>query len=225
MKDSHIIGLVAILLTLLQPTFGQGFVNLNFEQATIAPTPVGGWTYPADPSQCFPGWTVGYGAVMYNDLSLGSPATVLMGPNFPNSVNYTPLQGSYSVLLQYFGYAGPAPSLSQTGLLPASVQSVSILVASGTSPTDAVLTMNGVSIPLFAESGNRLAGNIGAFAGTSAQLTISTPSSGGWLYFDAIQFSSSQVPEPRTMSLLIFSILLFYYRRTPSDLRKSCKLP
>ena len=217
MNNSRVIGLAAVSLMLSLPAFGQGFVNLTFEQATIAPTPVGGWTYPADPSQCFPGWTVGYGVVMYNDLSLGSPATVLMGPSFPNFVNYTPLQGSYSVLLQYFGYAGPAPSLSQTGLLPASAQSVSILVASGTSSTAAVVTMNGVSIPLFAESGSRLAGDISAFAGTSAQLTISTPSSGGWLYFDDVQFSSSSVPEPRALSLLMPSILVLCCRRARSN--------
>jgi hypothetical protein len=88
------------------------------------------------------------------------------------------------------------------------------LRGSGTSPADTVVTMNGVSIPLFAESGNRLAGDISAFAGTSAQLSISTPSSGGWLYFDAIQFSSSSVPEPRALSLLMVSILVFRCRRT-----------
>ena len=217
MKNLCVVGLVAVSVMLSLPVFGQGFANLDFEQATIAPTPVGGWTYPADPSQCFPGWTVGYGVVMYNDLSLGSPATGLMGPSFPNFVNETPLQGSYSVLLQYFGYAGPAPSLSQTGLVPAGALSVSILVASGTSSTDAVITMNGVSIPLFAESGNHLAGDISAFANTTAQLTISTPSSGGWLYFDDVQFSSSAVPEPRALSWLVVSIWLFCCRRMRSN--------
>jgi hypothetical protein len=64
---------------------------------------------------------------MYNDLSIGAPATVLMGPSFPNFPNYTPLQGSYSVLLQFFylngAWAGYMPSLSQTGLVPANAQS------------------------------------------------------------------------------------------------------
>ena len=143
MKYSRVIQLVVVSFTLFQTVSGQGFVNLDFEQATIAPTPAGGWTYPADPTQAFPGWTVGDGVVMYNDLSLGSPATVLMGPSFPNFVNYTPLQGSYSVLFQYFGYAGSAPTLSQTGLVPIGTESINFLVGSGES--DAVVTMNGVN--------------------------------------------------------------------------------
>jgi len=150
---------------------------------------------------------------MYNDLSLGSPATALMGPNFPNAANYTSLEGSYSVLLQYFGLAGPAPSLTQTGLVPAGAHSVSILVASGTSATAAVVTLNGVTIPLFAQPGNRLSGDISGFAGMPAQLTISTPGSGGWLYFDALRFSTSQIPEPRSLSFLVLSIFLFCCRR------------
>jgi hypothetical protein len=193
--------------------FGQGFVNLDFEQATIAPTPVGGSTYPADPAQCFPGWTVGYGVVMYNDLSIGSPATVLMGPDFPNFVNYTPLQGSYSVLLQYFGIAGPAPSLSQTALVPASARSLNFLVTSGTSPSAAVVTMNGVTIPLMSGSDGRLVADISSYAGTVAQLTVSTPSSGGSLYFDDIQFSATSVPEPSSFGIGALGILLFYWLR------------
>jgi len=213
MKTSQAIGLVVISFAFLRPLFGQGFVNLNFEQATIAPTPVGGWTYPVDPAQAFPGWTVGSGVVMYNDLSIGSPATALMGPNFPNAANYTSLEGSYSALLQYFGFVGPAPSLSQTGLVPAGAHSVSILVASGTSAAAAVVTVNGFNIPLFAQPGNRLAGDISVFAGMPARLTISTPNSGGWLYFDAIRFSSVQIPEPRSLSCLGLSIFFLFGRR------------
>jgi hypothetical protein len=216
MKTQHtILSLVTVLLY-VQLASGQDFVNLDFEQATIAPTPVGGGTYPADPAQAFPDWTVGYGVVMYNDLSLGSPATVLMGPSFPNFVNYTPLQGSYSVLLQFFylngNWAGYMPSLSQTGLVPADAQSISLLVSSGTPPSAAVVTMNGVNIPLISVSGGRLAGDISAYAGSVAQLKISTPDSDDWLYFDDIQFSSSSVPEPSSYSLMIVCGLLLGWR-------------
>ncbi len=114
-------------LIVWQNAKGQGFVNLDFGGATIAPTPVGGSTYPADSTQCFPGWTVGGSStvVMYNDLSLGAPAISLMGPDFPNFAGYTPLQGSYSVLLEHFGIDGTPPTLSQTGLVPAGTQSIS----------------------------------------------------------------------------------------------------
>jgi hypothetical protein len=77
MRIRHVFLWSATVLVFMSVALGQGFVNLNFEQATIAPTPVGGWTYPADPAQCFPGWTVGSGVVAYNDLSLGSPANQL----------------------------------------------------------------------------------------------------------------------------------------------------
>jgi len=99
--------------------------------------------------------------------------------------------------------------LSQAALVPAGARSVSLLVSSGTSPSDAVVAMNGVAIPLVSESGGRLAGDISAYAGTVAQVTISTPSSGGWLYFDDIQFSASSVPEPSCFSLGVVGILVF----------------
>jgi hypothetical protein len=228
MKCSCVIWLVAVSLPLLPTVSGQGFVNFDFEQATIAPTQVGGSTYPADPTQAFPGWTVGGSGtvVSYNDLSIGAPAVDLMGPNFPNFAGYSPLQGSYSVLLQYFGIAGPPPTLSQTGLVPASANSVSFLVSSGTSATDSVVTLNGVNIPLVSISGGRLAGDISAFAGGVAELTFSTPGSGGGLYFDNVQFSSSPVPEPGICSLMILGVLLLGWRmewlpnqRIPSNRR------
>jgi hypothetical protein len=195
--------------------FSQGFVNLDFEDATIAPTPVGGSTYPVDPAQCFPGWTVGADTVVsYNDLSIGAPAVNLMGPNFPNAVNYTPLQGSYSVLLQYFGEPEP-PTLSQAGLIPAGTQSINFLVGNG--ENDAVVMLNGVNIPLIQISGGRLAGNISAFSGTVAQLTFSTTSSNGgegdWLYFDDIQFSFTAVPEPSEFALGALGAFLLWFRR------------
>lgn len=208
MKLLHIACFVA-LFALVRNVSGQAFTNLDFEDATITPTTVDNFGSFATAAQCFPGWTVGYGVVFYNDLSLGSPAIDLMGPDFPNAVNYTPLQGCYSVLLQYFGYAGPPPSLSQTALVPGNAQSVSLLVAAGTSPADAVVTMNGVTIPLVSESGGRLAGDISAYAGTVAQLTISTSSSEDWLYFDDIQFSSSPVPEPSILDLCVLGGFLF----------------
>src|SRR5450432_2003607 len=103
--------LILILLVVFQSGHTQGFVNSDFEDATITPTPIGGSTYPADPTQAFPSWTIGGSGtvVMYNTVSIGSPAVSLMGPDFPNFVNYTPLQSSYSVLLQYFGTTGGPP--------------------------------------------------------------------------------------------------------------------
>jgi len=210
--------LVAItFLILWQNAQGQGFVNLNFESATIAPTPPGGSTFPADPTQALPGWTVG-GAntvVSYNDLSLGAPAVDLMGPNFPNGAGYTPLQGSYSVLLQYFGIDGSPPTLSQTATVPSGTQSITFLVPSGQNVADStatVVTLNGVNIPLVPIDGDLVAGNVSAFAGSPAQLTFSTINSDVSVYFDDIQFSPSAVPEPNSFGLFGLGGLLLAWR-------------
>lgn len=211
-----IMSIAITFLILWQNAQGQGFVNLNFESATIAPTPPGGSTFPADPTQALPGWTVG-GAntvVSYNDLSIGAPAVDLMGPDFPNFAGYTPLQGSYSVLLQYFGIDGGPPTLSQTAVVPSGTQSIDFLIGNGEG--DAVVTMNGVNIPLVQVSAGELVGNVSAFAGLSTQLTFSTTtggSEGDFLYFDDIQFSPSSVPEPSTLALAAMGGLLLVWRR------------
>lgn len=204
----------ASLLISFRVASGQGFINLDFEQATIPPTPAGGWVYPADPTQCFPGWSVGGSGtvVMYNDLSLGAPATILMGPTFPNLPNYSPLQGSYSVLLYYFSAFG-VPSLSQTAMIPADARSINFLVAP--SQRNAVVTLNGVAISLVPIAGGRLAGDVTGFAGTVAQLTFSTPNvpsfPGQWFYFDDVQFSSSPIPEPTSCSLFMVAVPLLLW--------------
>ncbi len=204
--------MAATLIILWQNAQGQGFRNLDFERATIPPTPVGGATFPADPALAFPGWTVGGSGtvVVYNGLTFGAPAVSLMGPNFPNSAGFTPLQGAYSVLLLYFDIAGGPPTLSQTGVIPSGTKSISFLVDNR--EKDAVVTLNGLNIPLASISGGRLGGNISALAGSLAQLTFSTTTGnrfGEFLYFDDIQFSPLEVPEPRTLALSTLGILLF----------------
>jgi hypothetical protein len=220
MKNSVRNALCAVTVGLAAHASSQGtFQNLNFEQAAApgAPTPVGGWGDSVDPALAFPGWTVGptnhgiYSAVtVYNDLSLGAPAVCLMGPNFPNAAGYSALQGSYSVLLQYFGI-GPdyAPRLSQTGLVPADARSISFLVGR----SDITVSLGGVNIPLVQVAGGRLAGDVTAFAGSTVQLTFSTtadnpPGQGDWAYFDDVVFSSSPIPEPGTLVLLMLGFVL-----------------
>jgi hypothetical protein len=209
--------LILILLVVVQSGRAQDFVNLDFEDATIAPTPVGGSVFPADPTQCFPGWTVsGAGTVvMYNDLSLGSPALELMGPNFPNAVNRTPLQGLFSTELYYDnGTIFQPPTLSQTGLVPAGTQSINFSVGNGLS--DAAVSLNGVNISLAPIAGGRLAGDISAFAGSMATLTFSVALNrvgDNALYFDDIQFSTSPIPEPSTLALGALGALLLGFRR------------
>lgn len=205
---------VAVCMFLTAHAPGQGFINLDFEMATIAPTPVGEFgPLQADPLLAFPGWTMGSDGsqnpnyTLYNNLTIGSVAQVLIGPSYPNGTGITPLQGAYSALLQF----GPSlelgtPALSQVGLLPANARSINFLVhAYG---RDAVVTLDGHEIPLLAFGPDRLAGDVSGFAGQMVELKISTSSyNGGGLYFDDIRFSPLAVPEPHSVGLVMASFI------------------
>jgi hypothetical protein len=228
--------LAAISLAVLQSVaFGRDFVNLNFEDATVQPTPVGQFGGFVDPALAFPGWIVSNSfpsglsistATFYNDLSLGSPAVCLMGPDFPSAVESSPLEGSYSVLLMTFSNSfGGRPTLSQTGMIPANAKSINFLVGSG--ETNALVTLNGVFIPLVPIAGGRLAGDVTAFAGSVAELTFSTTIVSPdltTLYFDDVQFSPAAIPEQSASNLLaigVASLVLLHRtcRKNGQDLR------
>jgi hypothetical protein len=202
------------------------FQNLDFEQAN--PMPVIGspyFPYLVTAASAFPGWTVGGSEpegsgpfVLYNDETLGSPAVDLIGTG--DEFGPAPLQGSYSVLLQYFDGTGinfEPPTLSQTGMIPANAQSINFWVSPipGFS-SDGIVELNGNPIPLFPAGGGRLAGNISAWSGQTVQLTFTTPSTGvDFFYFDDITFSPTTItPEPSPLVLTgIGSILFVLYRR------------
>lgn len=218
--------MLTLILIISQKGQGQGFVNLDFENATVTPTPVNGFGGTVSAAAAFPSWIVGGGGsflnVLYNNVTLGSPAIALMGPNFPNGVGFAPLQGSYSVWLYYDNptTAATPPTISQTGLIPANAQSITFLA--GEFRGDPIVTLNGINIPLVSISGGRMAGNISAFAGSTAQLTFSLSSDvtgDNFLYFDDIQFSSSPVPEPSVLGLSALGALLFGFRRWKNSLQ------
>jgi hypothetical protein len=121
MKKLRLIFFGVVSSVLLQSGLGQGFVNLDFEAATVTPTPVKVFGGPVDPAVAFPGWTIGGGDtyVLYNNETLGSPAVALMGPNFPNATGFTPLQGAYSALIYYLNSGTPTIPWSRPALTPA----------------------------------------------------------------------------------------------------------
>lgn len=220
MKWIRYIGMCSVWLGLGGASVAQGFINLDFERATIPPTPAGQFgPLRADPALAFPGWTMGPNGTSaanitsYNNLTLGSVAQVLIGPNQPNAIHYTPLQGSYSALLQ-FGPSEQAgtPALSQIGVVPADARSINFLAS--TDHDDARVTLNGLDIPLTRIGGGRLAGDVSAFAGRQVELTFSTKSYGGkWLYFDDVVFSPVTVPEPSVGSLAAAGAVFWLWNR------------
>ena len=198
--------------------FGQGnFQNLDFEQATVPPTPVNGYGDRVDPALAFPGWTVSASGnayalyTLYNNLTLDAPAVDLIGPSFPNALGMSSLHGSYSVVLQYSDYFHIFPFISQTGLVPANAKSISFAVAPGTGFYDGPsMALGGVGIALVPIGGGRLAGDVTAFAGTLAKLEFST---GAYrVLFDDIRFSSLAVPEPTGVDLAALGALLLGWR-------------
>jgi hypothetical protein len=55
MKIRRIIWFGVVSPALLQTGLGQGFVNLDFEDATVAPTPINEYGGSVDPAAAFPG--------------------------------------------------------------------------------------------------------------------------------------------------------------------------
>jgi hypothetical protein len=213
-------GIVCSLLLFLSCApvlWAQEFQNLDFEEATVPSTPVGSFGSFVDPAAAFPFWTIGPGgsfapnAVLYNNLTLGSVAEVLVGPDFPNVLHLSPLQGSYSALLQ-FGpnvYNLGIPALIQTGLVPANARSISFLMSS--TMNDVQVSLDGTVIPLVSIGGGRIAGDVTAFAGQTAQLMFTTTSyDGNWLYFDDVQFSPEVIPEPSTFALTAAALMVLF---------------
>lgn len=189
------------------------FVNLDFERARVPPTAPGEFGSEVDPALAFPGWTVGEGGsfarnyTLYNNLTLGSTAQVLVGPRYPSAIADAPLQGRYSAILLF----GPSPelgypALSQRGTIPEGANSIHFLVGEG--PNTAELRVDGSIVPLLFTGAGSMAGDIAAYSGREVNLmfTTSTPQGPGVL-FDDVRFSAQVVPEPSTFGLFGIGVL------------------
>lgn len=169
----------------------QSFVNLGFESAVVSPTPPGGSGGSVDPTVAFPGWTAAAPLNLYNNLTIGAPAQILIGPAFPNAIGFTALSGSYSAAVLFNGAA-----LSQTGTVPAGTNSINFLSQSGQVP---LVSLGGTPITIFDLGGGRYGGTVTSFAGQNVTLSFQ-PSVFG--IFDDIAFSPQVVPEPSSLALL-----------------------
>lgn len=189
------------------------FVNLDFERARVPPTAPGEFGSEVDPALAFPGWTVGEGGsfarnyTLYNNVTLGSTAQVLVGPSYPSAIADAPLQGRYSAILLF----GPSPALgypalAQRGTIPEGANSIHFLVGEG--PNTAELRVDGSVVPLWFTGAGSMAGDISPFSGREVNLmfTTSTPQGPGVL-FDDVRFSAQVVPEPSTCGLFGIGVL------------------
>lgn len=240
MKKFNAICLTLALFSLAQGASAQGFVNLNFEQANIV-SASGGYT-PADAydalvaSSALPYWTVREDgtvctAIWGAPVALDETSVALLTASNGYYSGYVPLQGSYSI--QLYAYAD-APSnyyhtasISQTGQIPTGTQSIQFLmvsppVANGVIQASPIVTINGASINLSAISTSggvmTMAGDISAYAGTTADLTIlcqatpgSFPTDENIFTLDNIQFSPQAVPEPSEATLLLIGIAMIRF--------------
>jgi hypothetical protein len=213
---------VIIIFVLLRNAQGQGFVNLDFEDAVIVPDPSSPYyPYAVYSSDAIPGWTIlpgnflGTNEITYNALSTGSTAIALVGTD--DHFGPDSLDGNYSIDL-YGGVLAGAASISQTGVVPALTESIFFEAQGGGGTLQ--LSLGGQTIPFFALStganytlyGGSIPSN---FSGQSEQLVLSASQQGGNNFWeiDDIQFSPLAVPEPSELALGALGALLLAFRR------------
>jgi hypothetical protein len=217
----------ALLLTSLLCALTRGgaqaqgtFHNLGFESANLPAIPPGQYGGSVSSLDALPFWTCFLGSnqvtqVLHNNFTLGQASIDILGPNW--SYGYI-LDGQYTVVLQPgaggSGYDVGA-SISQTGLVPADAQSLQFR-ARFSSPIEVSLGGQVLSvIPIGAGTDYTLYGaNIPVSeAGQVATWTITAlPGPNTFTYFDALAFSSFQVPEPATAGVFALGALLVGYQ-------------
>jgi len=197
--------------------FSQGFVNLNFENATITTV---SFSFGNEYVATVPGWTWSpsvnpvngdTNSVPFNSFALDANEVTLQGTNSPFGI-YPAIQGKYSILLQGGSSADPdtnGASIMQNGKIPATAKSITYW-------GDALqASFNGQSLAFSAiGSGSGYTiwqGDISAYAGETGQLEFTAPwQTSGML--DNIQFSTTPVPEPSTLVLSALGGLLLGLR-------------
>jgi hypothetical protein len=219
MKILHTGLALAVVVLSSQITSGQGFVNLDFEDATITAVLINSFSGFYDYIGTVPGWTWSpqYNAtavnadtmVSLNDIALDSPAVTLQGTDSP----FAPaIEGEYSIFLQGGSASVPSTSYSsiwQTGQIPSYAKS--IIYWGGALQ----VTFNGQALIPVAVSNTAnytvWGVDISAYAEQTGELRFTKP----WLnssgddgaLLDNIQFSPVSVPEPSALSLCGVSML------------------
>ncbi len=207
--------ILMVIFFVSRMVFSQGFVNLNFESATMLST---SQSYA---SNAIPGWTayisgIPQTTIVYNSVPLSDPEVTLQGMN--NGL-YPVVQGNYFVMLwgqfnpgNYPDFDTNTAAIGQIGQIPQTAQSLTFWGNIGGMQA----TFNGQALD-FTLTGNTANYNIytvdiSAYAGQTGQLLFTDAyygnNYGGPGMLDNIQFSSSSVPETNVLVLIVFGTLL-----------------
>jgi hypothetical protein len=233
--------LVTIMLMLKPFTgYSQGtFQDLDFESASVASSPAGLYPPTFVPiASAMPGWAAYLGAeqqtqVLYNYPTLSTASVCLIGPTWNSSGGgvFLPIgiiDGNYSVVVQSgvnpneVGYVPENASISQTGTVPATAQSLEF-EATAVGPFSVSFAGNTLSpIALSSsvgEDGQPVTlydANISAWAGDTGPLeftadyTVNDP----FIVLDDITFSPNPVtPEPAVLPLTALGGIVFAARK------------
>jgi hypothetical protein len=219
-----IFALLFLLAGIIPSASGQVFTNLDFEQAVVVVhDPFFGFL---DWNLAVPGWghlnSPDTSIVYYRNPHTGvTPYYLLVdSQSHPNSL----LAGNYSLEMAN-GLLGSPPAIytqafiSQTGAIPGDARSIRLL---GTGPID--VFVGGASVPMLLLGGNEYAGDISAYAGTTAEVRIVNAAMNGAspLVVDNITFSAIPLPEPSTLVLVgacIVSSSIYRLRSAPNRRR------
>jgi hypothetical protein len=200
--------------------YGQGFVNLNFESATLIP--ITGDAYSrVQFDQAFPGWTGDCGGIqqagaLHDSLFLDSSGIGILDDQTQAGIK--PVQGNYTAALeaglQLFSGGQADTTLSQSGVVPASAQSLVFkAVFAGTGNFTVLLGGETLSLtPVFSGPNYTLyAADIHGWAEKEATLSFTVFAQRPYdspvtLFLDSITFSTQSIPEPSTWALLALGL-------------------
>ena len=211
---------------------GGEFINLDFEEATVAPTPPGGYDREYRPvSHALPGWRAYYGEnevseVSHNRLSLGKVDISLFGPHFFEQFI---LEGDYTVFLGPgslrvgSGYVLLDTSISQTGLVPGDAASLRFKIGPPRAtvvPNQFQVFMNEQALPMAIVDQQpkytEFAADVAPYAGQTVELEFVAyfiPRFGNAVWLDSFEFSPEPIPEPGVAGLLALGALVVLWDR------------
>jgi hypothetical protein len=220
---------LAVSLCLVGSTQAKGtFQNLNFELAmpsTPIEGPLGPFYQPV--ALALPFWTAYLGTnqqslILQNSITTGAGSIDIFGPSDANTA-VDIISGNYSVMLQAgapFPTDGNA-SIEQNGTIPANALSIEWKAWDNT-PATALLTVsfggNSLSPVVLGSGANYMlyGADVSAFAGQTGELeftSVFNQNGPSWIELDDITLSTSAVPEPGTLSLLVMGGLTLAVRR------------